>query len=270
MIINYKPLYAERLTPRSNTLYPFTTISPLERYLPMRYLLVIFFLGLKICSAQTFSYPKLAKQGATLTALVPQNWKVIDTAYGDLNNDKADDLALVLEYYLPITENRAYGDNDTELIKEFQKPRVLAIYFKNRQTGNYTFTLQNNDFILRENEGGGLGDPLKNIEIENQNLKLSFEGGNNWRWKLDYEFKYRNKEWDLISANNIYYHNASGEMTEKKYNFINRRVYLVSGNIYNSNLLNNKTEEILYFSNLKTFSTFKKPWTWEIMKDSFL
>lgn len=236
----------------------------------MRYLFLVFLFGLKICSAQTFSYPKFVKQGTRLEALIPQNWKIIDTAYGDLNHDEAEDLALVVEYYLPITENRAYGDNETELIKEFQKPRVLVIYFKNKQNGNYVFAVQNNHFILRENEGGSLGDPFKKITITNQNLKLSFEGGSIWRWKLNYEFKYQNKEWDLISADNIYYHNDSGEMTEKRYNFIDRKVYFIFGNIFNRNAGNNQTEEILYFSNLKTFSTFKKPWTWEIIKDNFL
>ncbi len=236
----------------------------------MRYLIVFFLLGIKICSAQTFSYPKFAKQGASLAALTPQNWKVIDTAFGDLNNDKADDLAFVMEYFLPIAENRAYGDNETELIKEFQKPRILVIYFKNKQTGEYVFALQNNNFILRANEGGSMGDPLKNITIADQNLKLSFEGGSNWRWKLDYDFKYRNATWNLIGANNVYYNIGSGEMNEKKYNFIDRKVYLISGNIYNRNAGNDQTEEILFFKDLRTFATFKKPWTWEITKDNFL
>ncbi|RYG18608.1 MAG: hypothetical protein EOO07_08570, partial [Chitinophagaceae bacterium] len=89
--------------------------------------------------------------------LTPKNWKVIDTAHGDLNNDKAEDLVLILEHLMPVAENRAYGDNETELIKEFQKPRVLAIYFKNKQTGSYSFALQNNNFILRANEGGSMG-----------------------------------------------------------------------------------------------------------------
>lgn len=227
-------------------------------------------MGLKFCAAQTFSYPKFAKQGKSLEALIPKSWKIIDTAYGDLNNDQTNDLAFIVEYHLPVAENRAYGDNEMELIKEFQKPRVMVIYFKNRQTGNYMFALQNNNFILRANEGGNMGDPFKSIDISSQNLRLSFEGGNNWRWKLDYEFNYRNKDWNLILANNTYYHINSGEMTEKKYNFLDRRAYLITGNIFNRNAANSHTEEILYFSDLRTFNTFKKPWTWEITKDNFL
>lgn len=250
--------------------FSLATFSLLKRYSIMKYFFVCFFFGLKICSAQTFSYPKFTKQGSQIAALIPQNWKIIDTAYGDLNNDTFEDVAIVVEYHLPITENRAYGDNETEIIKEFQKPRVLVVYFKNKQAGNYVFALQNNNFILRNKEGGNMGDPFKKINIEHQNLKLSFEGGNNWRWKLNYEFKYRDKEWNLVGANNIYYHSGSGEMTEKKYNFVDRKVHLVIGNIFNRNAGNNQTEEILYFREVKTFNTFKKPWTWEITKDNFL
>jgi len=236
----------------------------------MRLFLICFFLGLKFCTAQTFSYPKFSKQGTEIADLVPQNWKVIDTAFGDLNNDATVDLAFVIEYHLPISENRAYGDNETDLIKEFQKPRILVIYFKSKPSGKYIFASQNNNFILRDQEGGNMGDPLKKISIAQQNLQLSFEGGNNWRWKLDYIFSYRNKEWNLIGANNRYYHNNSGEMTERTYNFIDRKVSLVTGNIFNRNTGNNHTEEILYFSTMRTFTTFKKPWTWEITKDNFL
>ncbi len=236
----------------------------------MRYLLILFFIGIKVCSAQTFTYPKFAKQGNDISDFAPNGWKIIDTAYGDLNNDSLKDLAFIVEYRLPVSETRAYGDNDTELIKEFQRPRVLAIYFKNKSSGKYVFSSQNNNFILRANEGGGMGDPLKGIDIHNQNLHLSFEGGNQWRWKLNYEFQFQNKEWGLIAANTIYYHHVSGEMTEKKYNFLERRVSKVIGNIFNRTAGNTETKEILYFTGLKTFHTFKKPWTWEITKDNFL
>jgi len=33
---------------------------------------------------------------------------------------------------------------------------------------------------------------------------------------------------------------------------------------------NAETEDVLFFQNLRTFNTFKKPWTWEITKDNFL
>ncbi|TKC10581.1 hypothetical protein FA048_10395 [Pedobacter polaris] len=236
----------------------------------MKYLIIILVCFTQIGKTQTFSYPLLSKQGKDITTLVPSRWNAIDTAFGDLNNDKLEDLVIILEYNLPISENRAYGDNETDLIKEFQKPRVLAIYFKNAQNGKYTLALQNNNFILRANEGGSLGDPLKNISTANNKLVLEFEGGANWRWKLNYEFKYQNKDWNLVKANNIYYNALSGEMTNRQYNFLARRMRLISGNLADQEGNSLINEETLIFTNFKTFATFKKPWTWEITKDNFL
>ncbi|MFA6277576.1 MAG: hypothetical protein WC622_12545 [Pedobacter sp.] len=215
-------------------------------------------------------YPKLSAQGNEINSLTPTNWNVIDTAFGDLNNDKLEDLVLVLEFNNPIIEKRAYGDGETELIKEFQKPRILAVYFKDQRSGKYKFALQNNNFILRSQEGGELGEPFKNLTIQNNCLNLAFEGGSNWRWKLNYQFKYQNKDWVLTQANNIYYNIISGEMTDKLYDFSNRKMKLTTGNIFARNNANEVSEETLNFPQLRTLNNFKKPWTWEITKDNFL
>jgi hypothetical protein len=237
----------------------------------MRYLFLISSLFLCQSSfAQSFVFPKLPSQGNAISTLIPQNWKAIDTAFGDLNNDKSEDIAFVLEFEKPVTERRAYGDAETELIREFQKPRILAVYFKDAKSGRYIFALQNNNFVLRSEEGGALGEPFKQLNIINNNLNLVFEGGSEWRWKLDYSFKFQHKDWDLIQANHLYYNSSTGEMTIKAYDFTNRKVKQTKGNLFVRNNINEVSEEILYFSQLRTLNTFKKPWTWEITKDIFL
>ena len=178
--------------------------------------------------------------GNTKEIIIPKNWKAIDTAFGDLNSDKLNDLAIILEYNLPITERRAYGDNDTDLIKEFQRPRVLALYFKNPQSGKYVLATQNNNFILRANEGGSLGDPLKSMSIVANKIILKFEGGADWRWILNYEFKYKDSDWHLVKANNIYYNAISGEMTNRQYNFAERKLRLITGNLANQDANNRR------------------------------
>lgn len=220
-----------------------------------------------ILKAQKFDFPQLPAQVANISSVIPPNWRAIDTVYGDLNHDQLPDLVLALEYVAPVSELRAYGDADTEIIKEFQKPRILAIYFK-RKNG-YSFALQNNDFLLRDKEGGIYGDPYDGISIKNNVLNLSFRGGSNWRWKLDYQFQYTHETWQLINAKNLYYHNSSGEMEEKNYDFLNRQVTEVAGNLHIEN--SGKTQvRALNFGKVRTFNTFKKPWTWEIRKDEFL
>lgn len=219
---------------------------------------------------KTFIFPKIKAQGASAEQFTPVNWTVIDQVYGDLNNDASDDLAVVFEFNKTIDETRVYGDNNTDIIKETQKPRILAIFFKDKSTGVYSLSTQNNDFILRSEEGGKLGDPLQQIAIKDQQLYLRFQGGSEWRWELGYTFKFENKDWFLTSAINLYFNQNSGDMTERVYDFKTRELFTTVGNLHRRDIANRKTSEVLYFSQLRTFKTFKKPWAWEVMPNVYL
>lgn len=218
--------------------------------------------------SQSFKYPLMNAQGKTIKALIPPQWKVVDSAFGDLNNDKVDDLALIIEFYAAVKENRAYGDNTTELITELQRPRILAVYFKTGR--NYRIVTQNNNFVLRSEEGGAMGDPLRPMSITENKLSLAFEGGGTWRWKLGYSFKYLNKDWQLTNANNYSYHSTSGEMNDKQYDFLAKKRMVTIGQTDNGLLTNETTEQPLTLKALRTFANFKKPWTWELGPDEYL
>lgn len=239
-------------------------------YAVMKTKLILFFL---LCHtaiyAQPFKFPVLPEYGKSLESLIPSNWTVIDSVSGDLNNDKIKDMAFVIEFYRPVKESRAYGDNETEIITEVQKPRILAIYFRRSTNGAYRMVTQNNNFILRSEEGGEMGDPLRPAKITANQLMLSFEGGGNWRWKLNYSFKYADKDWQLTHANNYAYQNGSGEMNDKQYDFVNKKRKTISGKI-NGAATNDTFEQPLIIKTLRTFNSFKKPWTWEINRDEFL
>ncbi|OWK69936.1 hypothetical protein [Pedobacter sp. GR22-10] len=233
--------------------------------------LILTILFSQIASAQkSFVFPKVKLQGSAVEQLQLKNWTVIETAQGDLNNDQAADLALVFESNQTIEETRTYGDNNSEIIKETQKPRILAIYFKDKTTGNYHLSTQNNDFILRSEEGGKLGDPLQQVEIKDQQLFLRFRGGSEWRWELGYTFKFQQKDWFLTSAINLYFNQNTGDMTERIYDFNSRQLFTTIGNLHQRDIANQKTSEVLFFSQLRTFKTFKKPWAWEIMPNVYL
>lgn len=237
----------------------------------MKTKLILFFILCHTATfAQPFKFPILADYGKSAEALVPLNWKIIDSLSGDLNNDNVKDLAFIIEFYRPIKENRAYGDNDTEIITEVQRPRILAVYFRRSAKGAYRLSTQNNNFILRSDEGGEMGDPLRPISISANKLTLSFEGGGNWRWKLNYSFKYQDKEWLLTHANNYAYQEGSDEMNDKQYDFLNNKKTVVSGKISSGTLANETFEQPLNVKPMRTFNSFKKPWTWEIKPDEFL
>jgi hypothetical protein len=219
---------------------------------------------------KTFIFPKIKTQGSSVEQFIPADWTVIDQTYGDLNNDGLADLAIILEYDKAIDETRVYGDNSSAIIKETQKPRILALFFKDKSSGNYYLSTQNNDFILRSEEGGKMGDPLQKIAIKDQQLYLRFQGGSEWRWELGYTFKFENKDWFLTSAINLYFNQNTGDMTERVYDFKTRELFTTVGNLHRRDIANRKTSEVLYFSQLRTFKTFKKPWAWEIMPNVYL
>jgi hypothetical protein len=223
-----------------------------------------------IVTAQTFTYPALAKQGKSIKDVVPPRWVLIDSVRGDLNQDKLEDLALIFEFHTAVKEKRAYGDNTTELITEIQKPRILAVYFKNKNSSQYTLALQNNDFILRSGEGGVLGDPLNPMAIASNRLLLSFEGGSNWSWLLNYAFEYKNKDWYLAEAGNTSRHRGTGEMTKKQYNFLTKKLSVTESGPFDRSAIENATQHEIKLDRLRTFSTFKKPWTWAINANDFL
>lgn len=228
-------------------------------------------LCVQIAVAQkTFIFPKIKTQGTSVEQFTPANWMIIDQVSGDLNNDGSEDLAVVFEYNKLVDETRVYGDNSSAIIKETQKPRILAIFFKNKSTGVLSLSTQNNDFILRSEEGGKLGDPLQQIAIKDQQLYLRFQGGSEWRWELGYTFKFENKDWFLTSAINLYFNQNSGDMTERVYDFKTRELFTTVGNLHRRDIANRRTSEVLYFSELRTFRTFKKPWAWEIMPNVYL
>lgn len=229
---------------------------------------------LVLCSnglyAQNFIFPELSKQGKSIKDLIPSRWVVIDSVQGDLNQDKKDDLALIIEFHAAVKEKRAYGDNKTDLITELQKPRILAVYFKNKNSAGYTLSLQNNDFILRSDEGGVLGDPLQPMTISANKIQLNFQGGGNWRWLLNYTFVYQNRDWYLTEANNLSTHKVTGEMSRKNYNFITKKVHLTESNAFSRSTTEQSSQRDLKMEQLRTFKTFKKPWTWHIAPDEFL
>lgn len=237
----------------------------------MKTKLILFFLFCYTAvHAQPFKFPLLPEYGKSIATLVPQNWKIIDSVSGDLNNDAVKDLAFVIEFYRPVKENRAYGDNETEIITEMQKPRILAVYFRRSANGAYRLSTQNNNFILRADEGGELGDPLRPMTISSNQLNLAFQGGGNWRWKLNYSFKYQDKNWLLTQANNYAYQEGSGEVNDKRYDFVKNKKTVVSGSVSSGTLASETFEQPLNIKTMRTFETFKKPWTWEIKPNEFL
>ncbi|MET4082073.1 hypothetical protein ABIB40_002029 [Pedobacter sp. UYP30] len=246
--------------------------NPAPPLLPMRlkYLVVFLFLTNVATAQKSFHFPKIPSAISAVEQAVPAGWHLFSKTYGDLNNDGTDDLTVILEANQEINETRVYGDNHTAIIREKQKPRILAMFFRDKNSNQYQLSVQNNNFILRAKEGGVVGEPFEQMAIKDEQLYLRFKGGSVWRWEMGYTFKFLNNSWTLTNAISSYYNNNTGAFTERIFDFINRQLFTNLGNLYQRDLANRKTSEILLFGKMRTFDTFKKPWAWEIMPDVYL
>lgn len=111
------------------------------------------------------------------------NYIIIGEAKGDLNNDKKDDFAVVVQQ-----ENtyKLWGDE------------LRQIYiFEQNENGTYKLSHINKNLILNSNEGGPFGDPFGGISIENNLLYSKDIGGSSERWSNEYYFGYDNNEFIL-------------------------------------------------------------------------
>src|SRR5262245_47924023 len=91
-----------------------------------------------IATGQNFTYPVIKKNAVSAEGSVPQGWTILKSASGDLNNDKLDDIALVLQQKDSIIEIRHEEDylpgyNDTLIYQ----PRILVIAFYNSGTRQF-------------------------------------------------------------------------------------------------------------------------------------
>jgi hypothetical protein len=178
-------------------------------------------------SGEPFSYPVIKSEGTSLESFVPQGWKIIDTAYGDLNKDRRDDIAFVMEYKDSVSESISCQD---EHDSDVSKPRILVILLRNLTADDYQLSVQNNTFIMR-NGIGGFFDPLDlgGIEIIKGILDIHFYGGGGSRFSYSYKFRYQNKNWLMIGAENIGYSTTGGDFEEVSYNFLSHKAKLITG-----------------------------------------
>lgn len=235
----------------------------------MKLLFTAFFIALfGFASGQHFAYPVINKEGKGIHDFIPNGWTLLDSTQGDLNYDKRNDLVLIIQHkdsVSVITKDADYIDT------VITQPRILLILFYNQTTNLYQLTEQCNRFILNH-DNPNMDDPYLDISIANNILTISFHifmnmGG--WGMSTNtYKFRYQNNEFNLIGADNIYVHRATGETEDRSYNFLTKKVKIATGNI------SSEKEKISWksikLSKLKTFKSFQQPFTWEVEKDQYL
>ena len=161
-----------------------------------------------------FTYPKLPTHGSDIADWVFPGWKAKATEKGDLNKDKREDVAMILEREQAAAHARGCSaDKDTSAAP----PRIFVILLA-REGGGYRLSAANTDIVLRSDEGGIFGDPLEMLLIERGSVLLRHYGGSAWRWVQTYRFRNQDGGWFLIGYTDGSNHNVSRLSTMYDYN----------------------------------------------------
>ncbi len=173
--------------------------------------------------------------GASYRDFVPNGWKVLATAKGDLNKDGKADIVLFLEEVDKVNfiTNEELGANILNL-----NPRMIVIAFA--ENNRYRRVLQTDRFLPSENDEGArcLADPLGEMEnsgltIEKGLLKINMQfwySCGSWSvTNATYTFRWQSNKFELIGFDNSSFHRASGEQSSTSYNFSTGKKEIISG-----------------------------------------
>ena len=180
------------------------------------------------------------EKGKTVNDFIPKGWKVLLTARGDLNNDKLEDTAIVIEKddKKNIKKNDSLGPEYLNL-----NPRALLVVFRQKD-GTYILTGKNDKGFIQsegDEENPTLMDTLDEISIKNNILKINFNyilSAGSWAASHTvYTFRFQNNRFELIGLDNNSYMRNSGEKEEFSLNFSTSKVKITTGgNISDKNL----------------------------------
>ena len=205
-----------------------------------------------ICSFYAFAenFPQKAK---SINDFIPKGWKILKDenasnfiAKGDLNKDKLEDVAIIIEKNdkKNIKKNDNFGPNELNL-----NPRILLILFKEKD-GTYSLVAKNDKgFIKSEGneDNPALMDTLSGISIKNNVLKITFNyfmsAGSWWTSTDVYIFRFQNNVFELIGYESNAYMRNTGEEEGISINFsTNKAKITTGGNMFEENENHPKSE----------------------------
>ena len=235
----------------------------------MKKLLTLLLLLLIFCHSfgQQFPYPKIKTDGQSISNFIPSKWKLLASAKGDLNGDKKDDIAFVIQYKDSVLiEKIEFEEKDTVITQ----PRILILAFFNPILKKYELVEQSNSFILNH-DNPNMEEPFQNINITKGVLRLDFAifmNAGGWGiWNNSYVFRYQENEFKLIGADYNYINRGSGETENRSYNLLTKKVKISNESISGDKVKEKTTLRPFKCNKLKTFKTFNQPFTWQIEKN---
>lgn len=216
--------------------------------------------------------PAINSQGNLLEDFVPENWKLIATASGDLNKDKVRDGALVVQEMDPkkVVINDGIGIDTLDT-----NPRILIIVFRDSAAGVFRLKDVSRTFILNH-FASNMDDPFDGIMISDGILQIGFHfwysAGSWYQTTLEYKFRFQKNEFYLIGAEFNETHRATMESVQRSFNFSTKKMRetkITYESIQEGAEPIEKTS--VEWKNLKiemkTLKTLKEPMSWTVAQE---
>jgi len=199
----------------------------------MKQVLYLFFLAFVTIVNSQNNNPIILKEGKLVTDFVPRKWKIIAKSEGDLNKDKINDVAFIIENTATenIILNKGLGKDTLNI-----NPRFLVVLFKT--DSKYVLKSINKKFIPSQDvlESPCLEDPLMEnggIEIKNGVLNIDLHYWSSCgSWDVTdrkYKFRFQNNSFVLIGYDSSNFHRSTGESNSESINFISKKKELITG-----------------------------------------
>lgn len=150
-------------------------------------LIILLIVGLQFSTIAQTVLLNIPDSGRTVYDFVPKDYVFIDSAFGDLNKDKIDDIVIALKH----------KDEDTFEMDEEPKRILLVIL---RSKGVLKVIGRSENVLMCRNCGGVFGDPFASIDITKGVLSIHHYGGSSWRWANTQKFRYQRSGVFLIGS----------------------------------------------------------------------
>jgi len=219
-------------------------------------ILILCFYTLGFSQNKDSIYPNFVGKHLTEIKQNP-DWILLKKISGDLNNDDLDDMVLILESKDSVPKKRCL---DCKLLKN--KPRIILVLFN--QNGKQKVKIQNNKFIARGDEGGMSPYIEPELSIKNGLLNIYYQFT---RSNQSYTFEFKNNKMEIVRAESMGVHSASGNYENDKFDFIKGTLTSKTGNISEDK---SQSKIIKIEKKPKTLSEFGRMFEWEITEYKFL
>ncbi len=224
----------------------------------------LLFLSFLIISAnvvgQSFSYPEIPKEAKTLQDFIPSDWKVIDSAKGDLNHNNLIEYALIMQYKDSIT---IVHEEEGQLKKFKTRPNILVIIFQYVDSDKFVLIEQNNHFTTQQMENN-FSFPFTSMKINDGVFTIDFTifYGPAAHRMISYIFRCQSKKFVLIGADSDYFNVATREYEKESFNFLPGKWSSETGN--GDSGTGKITWHTLPSKKLRPLSAFREPEVWRV------